>query len=98
MSNTLLNPACRMRTFSMTPLSIRRLLRAGLGVLLLPALAWSAAPLHERIDTALAAATKDFAKKATGPTSDADFFRRIHLDLIGTLPTADAVRAFLKDT
>lgn len=31
------------------------------------------------------------------PTSDADFVRRLHLDLVGTIPTADRVRQFLAD-
>jgi hypothetical protein len=30
--------------------------------------------------------------------SDAEFFRRIHLDAIGTLPTPEEIRAFLADT
>jgi hypothetical protein len=32
------------------------------------------------------------------PCDDATFFRRLHLDAIGTLPTPDDVRAFLMDT
>lgn len=31
------------------------------------------------------------------PSSDADFIRRLHLDLVGTIPTADRVRQFLAD-
>jgi hypothetical protein len=33
----------------------------------------------------------------SGECSDAEFFRRIHLDVIGTLPEPDAIRAFLAD-
>ncbi len=32
------------------------------------------------------------------PCSDTDFVRRIHLDLVGTIPPADRVRQFLADT
>ncbi len=50
----------------------------------------------------LAAAIDSFVAQAAvgpiaGPCSDADFVRRIHLDLTGTIPTADRVRAFLAD-
>ena len=34
----------------------------------------------------------------SGPASDADFMRRTFLDTTGTLPNADEVRAFLKET
>jgi hypothetical protein len=51
-------------------------------------------PLHQRIDTIVEAA-------AVGPLaatcSDADFVRRVTLDLTGVIPGADAVRRFLAD-
>src|SRR5262245_45326435 len=52
-------------------------------------------PLHERIDQLVEAA-------AVGPLApvcnEADFVRRIHLDLTGVIPTAEETRAFLADT
>lgn len=66
------------------------------GLVFLPA-AHAAAPLHERIDTAIAAALPDFAKRAAGPAADAEFLRRVTLDLTGTIPTAADARAFLND-
>jgi hypothetical protein len=51
-------------------------------------------PLHETIDAIVAEA-------AVGPLaarcSDADFVRRVHLDLVGVIPSPDTVRAFLAD-
>ena len=55
----------------------------------------AAEPLRERIDKAIEA-------NHSGPpaplASDADFLRRVHLDLVGATPTADAARAFLDDS
>jgi hypothetical protein len=51
-------------------------------------------PLHDRIDQAIAAALPDFDKQA----DDAEFLRRITLDLTGAIPTAAEARAFFKDT
>jgi hypothetical protein len=76
--------------------------RLSLAVAILSALAAPALaeppPLHERIDRAVAAGEKDFDKNAAAPASDAEFFRRITLDLTGTIPTAAEARAFLKDS
>jgi hypothetical protein len=52
------------------------------------------APLHERIDRAVALVEHNAAPLA----SDAEFLRRVTLDLTGTIPTADDASAFLKDT
>jgi hypothetical protein len=55
----------------------------------------SEGPLHKVIDTIVAA-------EAVGPVanrcSDADFVRRIHLDLAGVIPTVATVRSFLANS
>ena len=69
-----------------------------LGVMALSsAFASAQGPLHERIDRAIAAAQPDFAKKAAGLASDAEFLRRIYLDLTGSIPTSAQARAFFED-
>ena len=62
-----------------------------------PASVVAEAPLHERIDRAIAAAQPDFARRAAGLASDAEFLRRICLDLTGAIPATNEARAFLKD-
>jgi hypothetical protein len=62
-----------------------------------PSWGYADAPLHERIDRALAASQPDFARRAAGPASDAEFLRRIYLDLTGTIPSASEARVFLND-
>jgi hypothetical protein len=52
------------------------------------------APLHERIDQAIEARLSG----AVAPVADdAEFIRRVTLDLIGMTPTSDEVRQFLSD-
>ncbi len=52
-------------------------------------------PLHQRIDQHLAAGKAAYARRSAGPASDAEFLRRIYLDLTGMQPTAAEARAFL---
>jgi hypothetical protein len=62
-----------------------------------PLRVFAEAPLHQRIDRAIAAAQPDFAARAAGPSFDAEFLRRSYLDLTGIIPTAAEAREFLKD-
>jgi hypothetical protein len=54
-------------------------------------------PLHQRIDQLIAAGTADFEAHAAPLASDAEFLRRIYLDLAGTIPTVSEARTFLND-
>lgn len=51
-------------------------------------------PLHEVIDEVVAAAA---VGPLAAPCSDADFVRRVHLDLVGVIPPVATVRGFLAD-
>ena len=55
----------------------------------------AAEPLHVQIDQLIAA--KFDGRTPAPPADDAEFLRRVHLDLAGTIPTADDVRRFLAD-
>ncbi len=52
-------------------------------------------PLHERIDEFTAGASLG---PVAPPADDAEFLRRVYLDLVGTIPDAETARAFLADT
>jgi hypothetical protein len=56
--------------------------------------AFAEEPLHTEIDRLINAS---HSGPAADITSDAEFLRRIWLDLSGTIPTADATRQFLAD-
>ena len=66
--------------------------------LTLPTAGVAAEPLHSRIDQLVAAGVRDYAKQAAPPAGDAEFLRRVYLDLAGHTPPAAEARAFLADT
>jgi hypothetical protein len=80
-----------------------RLVLIGVCVLL-PAAAWSAEPakdaatLAKRIDRLIADHWTEAQIKPVGRSDDAEFLRRVYLDLTGTIPPVAEVRRFLKDT
>mgnify|MGYP000057407727 CR=1 FL=1 len=54
-------------------------------------------PLPGRIDKLIVAGHADYAKVAAPLADDAEFVRRVYLDLTGTIPTVDEARKFLDD-
>jgi hypothetical protein len=54
-------------------------------------------PLHQRIDQAISRGKPAFESQASPLAPDAEFLRRIWLDLNGVIPTAAEARTFLKD-
>lgn len=54
-------------------------------------------PLHQQIDSLVGVGNEQFEKNASKPADDATFLRRVTLDLTGTIPSANEVRAFLDD-
>jgi hypothetical protein len=54
-------------------------------------------PRHNFIDEKLVAKWKELGLSPSPLCDDAEFLRRLHLDLIGTLPTPAEVKAFLAD-
>jgi hypothetical protein len=55
-------------------------------------------PLHARVDALIAAGHPGYEEQAAPVASDAEFLRRVSLDLNGTIPTAAEAKAFLTDT
>jgi hypothetical protein len=54
-------------------------------------------PRNNFIDDKLVAKWKDLGLTPSGLCSDEEFFRRIHLDTLGTLPSPADIKAFLAD-
>ena len=55
-------------------------------------------PLHQRIDQLVQAAQGDAAGKVASRASDAEFVRRLYLDLTGRIPTSIVVQKFLDNS
>ena len=62
---------------------------------LLSSLSFGEEALHQRIDKLVAA---KFIGAPAARSDDAEFFRRVNLDLSGCIPTAEKTRQFLADT
>ena len=65
-----------------------------LSLLILPAIALGQAPLQQLIDQHIQKGLKDAAAPRT---EDAEFLRRVSLNLTGMIPSADEARAFFAD-
>jgi hypothetical protein len=61
----------------------------------LPAASSKATPLHQSIDAQIAVG--NYSKQAAPICTDAEFLRRVTLDLTGAIPTAAQTRTFLDD-
>jgi hypothetical protein len=60
--------------------------------------AWQETPINNHVDELVYNKLKKMRILPSELCSDAEFVRRIYLDLLGISPTADQVRAFLADT
>ena len=54
--------------------------------------------LHEQVDALIESALPEFSRHASPNCSDAEFLRRVTLDLAATIPSAETTRRFLADT
>lgn len=96
--------ACRLRfSYGRTRLATAVAISVAATVLLAAAFTFAqtadappseAKPLHERIDALVDAAQ---VGPVAPPAGDAEFLRRVYLDLVGAIPTAAEARAFFED-
>ncbi len=59
--------------------------------------AWNEIPANNRIDELVAVKWKELKIQPSPLCTDADFLRRVHLDLTGLPPSVDEIRQFLAD-
>ncbi|MFM8536593.1 MAG: DUF1549 domain-containing protein [Planctomycetaceae bacterium] len=64
----------------------------------IPGFAWSPPTPANFIDEHVYAKLEKLQFEPSGRCTDGEFLRRVHLDLVGILPTVDETRAFLADT
>lgn len=62
-----------------------------------PGFVWSDPPVYNFIDEALHAKWRTLRILPSGLCDDATFARRVHLDLLGAIPSAEEARAFVAD-
>src|SRR6185437_14634325 len=60
--------------------------------------AWSEPPAYSKVDKLVAAKWQRMKILPSGLCTDAEFVRRVYLDLTGLPPTAEDVRKFLSDS
>ena len=58
---------------------------------------WNEPPVYNKVDQLVSAKWQRMKIEPSGVCTDAEFIRRIQLDLTGLPPTADQVKAFLSD-
>lgn len=62
-----------------------------------PGFKWAQLPEHNYVDKLIDAKLQRLKTQPSPPASDAEFLRRVYLDLTGQLPRPEVVRAFLAD-
>src|SRR3954447_21446218 len=77
---------------------MRRVLSLALLGVLFAISARAEQPLRDFIDAEVSDGWKRKNIKPAPAADDATFLRRVHLDLTGTIPTADEAKTFLEDT
>lgn len=68
------------------------------GLASLPEAQKLAVPVYPRIDALILKSIPKDKQPAVAASTDAEFLRRIYLDLLGTIPTAQETRVFFRDT